>query len=305
MRINPYLKAAFLFLVGAIFMLQFNSCAKEELPGGNSDAIPPPPPGKINPKDANALTTALIIENKQLFKGDLPPYQKLPNNDSIFIGGIQNTIEVSAGGEIIIPFNYNFHAGSGYTCTNYYIQVDGADSTIRIPQSGGFPPSGTRSQKIRIPSRISFGTFCFKFSTQWVNSDGSGYGQSPPVDICVNISAPKTCGQTITGNEGLTFTTLELGNTAGQVSINYDTYSIPDRLDIYYNKQWVAGTASDPGPVPPQKNCSNVVPGDGFVGTASTLSFPYDPKISKNVTVVVSGCLGSSTAWRYTINCPQ
>jgi hypothetical protein len=137
-----------------------------------------------------------------------------------------------------------------------------------------------------------------------VRADGSIY-QPPTHTVCVTVSAPKTCGQFVSGAEGLTFTNLTLGNVAGTASINYDTYSIPDRLDIYYNGNWVAGTGTDPGPVPPQKNCSDVVSGDGFYGKMGTLSFAYDPAISKEVTVVVSGCLGSSTAWDYTVECPQ
>jgi hypothetical protein len=286
-----------------------NSCKKENLyTGGDStNLIPPPPPPspKVNPSNPNALTSALIIDNSTLFKGDIPGYLKPPGNDSIFIGGIQNSVEVSAGGELIIPFNYFILAGQTYTATEYYIQVVGADSTFKIkPSAGNNAQNGTRIQRIGIPSRISFGSFCFKFSTQWVNADGSGYGQSAPVDICVNISAPKTCGQMVTGYEGLTFTSLTLGNTAGQVNIDYDTYSIPDRIDVYYNKLWVAGTGTDLGPVPPQKNCYDVVPGDGFIGASNTLSFAYDPSVSKNVTVVVSGCLGSNTGWEYTVNCP-
>lgn len=137
-----------------------------------------------------------------------------------------------------------------------------------------------------------------------IRADGSFY-QSPMHDVCVNVSAPKTCGSTVSGNEGLTFTTLTLGDTAGTVTVDYDTYSIPDRIDVYYDNKWVAGTGSDPGPIPPQKNCSDVVAGDGFLGTTGVLSIAYDPAISKEVTVVVSGCLGSSTAWDYTVNCPQ
>jgi hypothetical protein len=296
-------------LVAFMFTIFFtSSCKKDPVSsggGGGPVTVPPPPLGKINPADANAVTTALGIDSSSRVIGNIPPYQKQVG-DSISITGYQRSIEVTAGGEIIIPFNYRFVTGQSYKYNEFNIKVVGADSTIKIRKSlTNLSQQGVFLQKIKVPSRISYGDFRILVSVNLVRSDGKFY-QSPSYTIDVSVSAPKTCGEQVSGSEGLTFTNLTLGAVKGTASVSYDTYSVKDRIDVYYNNVWVAGTAgTNPGPVPPQKNCADVLPGDGFVGQTGTLNFSYDPAVSQNVTVVVSGCLGSGTAWDYTVNCPQ
>jgi hypothetical protein len=308
---NPGLRSTFKML-GIVTLLTIaisTSCKKDPVNSGpapvtGGNTIPPPPPGKINPSDPNAVTSGLVIDNSTRVVGGLPAPQK-PVGDSIAINGYQTSVEVSSGGEITMPFNYYILSSQSYSCKEYYIHVKDADSSIKITKNiSNLPANGTMIQKIRVPSRFSYGKFCFSTAVTYVRADGSIY-QPPAFDVCVNVSAPKTCGQTVSGSEGLTFTNLILGNVAGTASVNYNTYSVPDRIDVYYNNKWVGGTGTDPGPVPPQKKCSTVVPGDGFIGSSGSISFAYDPAISKELTVVVSGCLGNSTAWDYKVNCPQ
>jgi hypothetical protein len=290
-------------------LVTITACKKDPVGGGgtsdpNTTGSIPAPPIKINPSNANGVTTHLQIVGSTRTVGGLPPYQK-PFGDSIALGGIQKSIEVTAGGEILLPVNYTvMTAGGTYSVREYYIHVVGADSTIKVTNSNtNLPANGTMIHRIKVPSYFSYGQFCFNTKVTFVRSDGSIY-QTPDYNVCVGITAPKTCGQTVSGSEGLTFTTLRLSDAAGTATVNYDTYTVPDRIDIYYNQTWVGGTGANPGPIPPQKNCSYVTTGDGFLGATGKLTFSYNPNISKEVTVVVSGCLGSSTAWDYSIVCP-
>jgi hypothetical protein len=250
------------------------SCKKDPVSsgGGGTTIIPPPPPGKINPADANAITTALGIDSSSRVIGNIPPYQKQAG-DSISITGYQKSIEVSAGGEIIIPFNYRFVTGQSYKYNEFNIKVVGADSAIKIRKSlTNLSQQGVFLQKIKVPSRISIGDFRILVSVNLVRTDGKFY-QSPSYTIDVSVSEPKTCGEQVSGSEGLTFTNLTLGEVKGTASVAYNTYSVPDRIDVYYNNVWVSGTSgTNPGPVPPQKDCYYVVSGDGFIGATGTLN---------------------------------
>ncbi len=102
----------------------------------------------------------------------------------------------------------------------------------------------------------------------------------------------------MSGTSGLTFTNLYLGEGAGEVKIAYDTYSVPDRIDIYQGETWLTGTGSNPNsPIPPMCNCDSPLP--GFVGENGELSFFYNPNKGSSIVVVVSGCLPKGTAWEW------
>ena len=118
-------------------------------------------------------------------------------------------------------------------------------------------------------------------------------------------SAHTICPATVTGSDGLTISTFDLGPTAGTVNISYDTYTVPDRIDAYYNNLWVGGTGVDPGTNPPPCDCNQVPICAGYVGQQGTISFPYNPATSRKVNLYVSGCLNGGTAWTFTVNCPH
>ena len=44
------------------------------------------------------------------------------------------------------------------------------------------------------------------------------------------------------GGQGETITQHDLGNKSGNVLINYDLYSIPDKIEVYYENNLVAST---------------------------------------------------------------
>ncbi len=68
--------------------------------------------------------------------------------------------------------------------------------------------------------------------------------------------------------------------------ITYDMYSIPDRLDCFYNGVLVASTG-------------------GLVSGSATLQWAYNPQSGDPPwCLVVMSAPNSGTAWVYTLNCP-
>jgi hypothetical protein len=102
-----------------------------------------------------------------------------------------------------------------------------------------------------------------------------------------NINGVVDCGVTqASGGQGTTFTTHILGNGAGQVNINYQMFSIPDQMDVFYDNVLVAST-------------------NGLVSGSSTLSFNYVYNPSKpNFCVIRMTAPNSGTAWEYAAFCP-
>lgn len=94
------------------------------------------------------------------------------------------------------------------------------------------------------------------------------------------------CGiATNSGGSGVTTTAHELGLTPGLVTVVYNAYSIPDQFDIFYNGALVGSTG-------------------GMVSGSGTLSFNYPANPSTKIQVTATG-QNSSTAWKYTVNCPK
>jgi hypothetical protein len=102
-------------------------------------------------------------------------------------------------------------------------------------------------------------------------------------------------------NHSLTF-----GDKVGWITIDYDTYTVPDRIDVRYNNKWVASTGSVlSGNSPPTKLCSSVTAGDGFIGAKGSFKIFYDGKVSKKLDIYVSGCLEGGTLWEFKVReCP-
>ena len=107
------------------------------------------------------------------------------------------------------------------------------------------------------------------------------------------------------GTSGLTVKSYDLGKVPGRVRITYDTESIPDRIDVFYGKKWVAGTGQSISynTAPPTSDCSSPKP--GYVGTSGFWDINYDPAKSRRLDIKVSGCFGNSTHWTVWIECPQ
>lgn len=107
-------------------------------------------------------------------------------------------------------------------------------------------------------------------------------------DPCVlDPRPPKPCGQvTASGGQGVTRTRHALGLNPGLVRITYDMYSIPDRLDCYYQGVLVATTG-------------------GLVSGSGDLSWTYEAQPGAPVwCLIVVSAPQSGTAWTYLMRCP-
>jgi hypothetical protein len=86
------------------------------------------------------------------------------------------------------------------------------------------------------------------------------------------------------GQEGDT-RTIQLTATSGVIKIDYEMYSVPDRLKVIYEGQDLINT--------------------GFVSSSKSLSIPFQGNSGK-VTVELTGNREESgTKWNYTLHCPQ
>lgn len=91
---------------------------------------------------------------------------------------------------------------------------------------------------------------------------------------------------TQSGGAGETRTRHFLGPTPGPVSLDYDTQTVPDRIEIRYRGRVIAST---PG----------MVSGRGRIG------FNWQPQGNDYVVEVVVIGPFSNTRWRYRLNCPN
>lgn len=92
--------------------------------------------------------------------------------------------------------------------------------------------------------------------------------------------------ETQSGGAGETRTRHFLGPTPGPVSLDYDTQTVPDRIEIRYRGRVIAST---PG----------MVSGRGRIG------FNWQPQGNDYVVEVVVIGPFSNTRWRYRLNCPN
>lgn len=247
----------------------------------------------VAPSDANKLQSALIITGGTLKTGTFPTTS---TTNAPVLSGYQSSAAINPNHVLALPFNFTSTNG----CAKIYGMVTGATNGYFEITGSSSSNTGTIIIYISIASKIKYGTFTFIY----VIVDNSG-NVSNVLSTQIVINAPMTCtNATASGSEGLTFSTVDMtGKSSGNMSLTYDTYSVPDRVDVYQGTKWLAGTGTDPGTtIPPQCDCSSPLP--GFVGQTGTLNFPYDASKVKEITVVVSGCLGGGTAWNWTMTCP-
>lgn len=248
----------------------------------------------ISCSDANLLQAALSVTGGVLKTGTFPTSS---TTGAPTLSAFQSSAGLSAGHSLLLPFNYSSTAGISKVlvmvenATNGYIETSSYSSSSS---------TGTIVLSISIPGRVKYGSFTLRY----IIIDNSG-NISNRISTDIVINAPVTCANaSVSGSEGLTFTTIDMtGKSSGSMTLTYDTYSVPDRIDVYQGSKWLAGTGTNPSsPIPPQCNCSTPLP--GFIGATGTLTFPYDANLSHDITVVVSGCLGGGTAWDWSTSCP-
>ena len=91
------------------------------------------------------------------------------------------------------------------------------------------------------------------------------------------------------------------------MKIQYDTYQVPDKIDVFQNGVWLGGTgpATTRSSLRRALSCGSATAAKGYIGATGTFTFLYDPAKGNSVEVVVSGCEDGGTLWQYTISCPQ
>ncbi len=253
------------------------------------------PEALVDPSDPDALSDVLVVPGTKS-QGALPP----PSNTQLSpaITNSQSSASITPDNTLYVPFTFTSTSGYG----GVYIKVQGASSYWKIASSA-HPVDGQVIIPVEIPLNVLTGDFCMEFLIYDVNNEFS-----VTATICVSITEPVDCTGSyyLSGSDGITITTINFGNTSGLVSLEYDMFSYPDRIDIFYDGEWVTGTGSPipSGQAPPASECFDGT--DGFVPDIGTLEFQYAPTNDgpQAVTVYTSGCYGG-TSWNYTISCPN
>jgi hypothetical protein len=250
------------------------------------------PPEPIDPNDAKGLSKVLVFSSDaQQTSGTLPANATSPKT---VVTNAPSLSVSTGGGTVYIPVAYS---GTGVVAYAY-IQVKGADTYFKIPITNA-GSNGQFAIPITLPATLQ-GEFVLLM--QLVDASGNVL-VSQTINIPVKTTVPLTCGNGyVTGNAGITLTEHALNDKSGNVTIDYDTYSAPDRIDVFLDGKWVAGTGTAIAPPPPLSNCNN--PQAGFVGKSGRFTVPVSAS-NKIIQVYVSGCVGGSTAWVYNLVCPQ
>ncbi|HOZ82506.1 MAG TPA: hypothetical protein PLU85_05695 [Bacteroidia bacterium] len=241
----------------------------------------------VNEYQKDMINKAMVVgSGGKLYEGPMPT----ATGGTIAITDKPNAVQVSAG--VLLYFNYNT-SNNANLCT-FYVQIDSADSYWAAPIE--FDTIAQRPYvRILIPNFVRNGDYKLKFAV----GDCAG-NVSTIANTDVSVTDPLGCGASFSGNVGITALVANLGSKAGTATISYDMYSIPDRLDIRYDGQWIAstGTLLSPSGYP---NCA--ISPDGFVSGSHSVTFNYDPGKSRLVEIYVSGC-NSGTAWQIEVVCP-
>lgn len=271
--------------LATLVLTTFTQCKKE------SSA---PPDYSIETANFNELSKVLKFGNSSTVSGTLPTTASTNTVQITF----DPTMSVSTGGATTyIPLVFS----GTENVLKAFIMVQGAtihyfSYSIPTPIANGivYVP-------MTVPKSVNSGSF--KLEILLVGAGNKIVGSKKLV-VPVKVGKGITCAdnKTINGNDGITQTLHVLDGKAGNVTIDWETYSVPDRIDVFLDGQWVAGTGSTIAPPPPLCDCSNPLP--GFVGDDGTFTIPVTSS-NRNIEVYVSGCLGGGTAWTYTFNCPN
>ncbi|MEM9856527.1 MAG: hypothetical protein AAF843_04200 [Bacteroidota bacterium] len=262
----------------------------------------------LNPTEApDRLCQELGISGGELLTGTLPEPQ---TSNGIIISHFQQSAELSPGTTIYLPLNYTV-TGSN-TVAGIYLHVIGSNHYWKVP-IGKFGESSLQSKHSRVnndynsivlpinlPSYVTTGSFDLSYALY----DQQG-NTSPSARTRSSVQPPsEACGFSATGNDGLFTKILSLEDKAGIITISYNMYTVPDRMDLKYNGEWVASTASTPiapNQLPPSSTCYDGT--DGYVPGFRTFTFEYDPNVSDTIEVYMFGCFGGGTRWDFWVTC--
>ncbi len=248
------------------------------------------------------LSRALLIENAINHPGQAPQSMGLMD---LQITNSQKTALITSDNFLFLPFVYS----SNNKIAGVYLQIEGADNYWEIPfEPQNLGQSTAEVLSIGIPANVVDGEFFIDYHL----FDGGGNTGNTRV-LATTVELPQDyCADgppfpKVEGADGVYNQSFAFGEERGFISIEFNTFSIPDRLDVRYNNEWIRSTGELlSGSAPPIKECKNVVPGDGFLGQRNVFNIYYDPAVSKKVDVYVSGCLDGGTAWEFEVKeCPR
>ncbi len=215
------------------------------------------------------------------------------SGSGVSVNGYPQTVQVSAG--VLLFFNYSTNDNDNICSMN--MQIEGSRGYWNSPVERD-AVSGQLYARVLIPNIIKAGDFRIAFSVEDCN------GKVSPLNfVNTMIAEPLQCNTGFSGSVGVTVLSAYLGNKAGMASIDFEHYSIPDKIDIRYNNQWVASTRGTVLATNEVPNCSIYSTAAGFVSGSGSLFFNYNPNLSSVVEIYVTGC-DNSTAWNIDINCP-
>ncbi len=174
-----------------MLLILFNACKKNE-PTVDPNAL-------IDPADANALTSVLVLP------GGVRPVNGTPpaSNSGSLVPQISSpyTQVISSNGGTT-PFLYNFLNVNG-NIAGFYVQVAGAASYFNVPYSGVSGNNGQVQLPVTIPTNVDSGRFCLNFCIYDNNNRVSNI-----VRVCVDV--------------------LRLGTGALQISLSWNNGSDQD-----------------------------------------------------------------------------
>ena len=119
----------------------------------------------------------------------------------------------------------------------------------------------------------------------------------------------KECGQPVTqkGKNMVYQEFYDLGKKNGIVEINYDVYTIPDRIEVIYNGEIVAQTSNNSFKSWEQYDFLNLV-NLGYAQFDGTLTFDYKYEAKKPTYILIRVIPHqeiTTTEWTFTVNCPK
>ncbi|HYF67311.1 MAG TPA: hypothetical protein VD884_04205 [Ohtaekwangia sp.] len=250
----------------------------------------------INPEDVNALIAALKVQGTNK-NGDAP--QPTFTQAAPTITNSQSSASITSNNNLYVPFTVSSTDGF----SGIYLQVENelnelADSYWQIPLSGN-AGDGQIVLPVGIPANVEPGIFVIYYSLYTSGGDVSEIA-SLEVEIVESQNSCEDGSVMESGSDGLTIRSYSFDRN-GTISLTYDMYDAPDRMDIFVNQNWVAGTGSSlsSGTTPPASECYDGA--NGFVSGVNTIDFEYTK--GKRVDIYMSGCFGG-TAWDYWFDCP-
>mgnify|MGYP000070013841 CR=1 FL=1 len=254
--------------------------------------------GPIDPgTQPSELSQALLLDGDNL-SGEMPATTGAANSPEI--NHYQSSASVANDNILYIPLNIS----TQQAVERVYLQVTGADNYWALPAAVS-PGQDNHVFQMGIPKRILEGQFELGIAV----ADQSGK-ISPTAFMAIQIEAPLricqdgTAPPEISGTDGLTIKRLYFGDQPGVVTISYQMYQKPDRMDIFYDGQWATGTGNrvEVGSNIPASQCYDGT--EGYVAGVNELSFFYDPAKSTHVDIYLSGCFGG-TEWDFRVKCPE